>query len=192
MINALSSHYDIRLFGPQHRFDRVLRDSDAVAFPGGIGDSDTWDQLAVGGRHDVREFVHRGGRYLGICMGAYWAGRHYFDLLRDVDAVQYIKQPGAEITKDGWHTARVQWRGDLEDMFFWDGTAFVKTGGAAFKTVAWYDNGDAMAIIQGNVGLIGCHPESEQHWYKGDIKDRWHRGRHHKLLLKFVNKLMEN
>lgn len=191
MINALSSHYDVRLFGPQHRFDGVLRDSDAVAFPGGIGDSDTWDQLAVGGHHDVREFVHRGGRYLGICMGAYWAGRHYFDLLRDVEAVQYINRPGAEITKDGWHTARVLWKDRIEDMFFWDGTAFVSNGGA-FKTVAWYNNGDAMAIIQGNVGLIGCHPESEQHWYKGDIKDQWHRGRHHKLLLKFVNKLMEN
>jgi glutamine amidotransferase-like uncharacterized protein len=192
MINALSSHYDVRLFGPQHRFEKVLKEADAVAFPGGIGDSDTWDQLAKRGRHAVREFVYYGGKYLGICMGAYWAGHHYFDLLDGIDAVQYIKRPGAEITKDGWHTAVVDWRGSYERMFFWDGTAFVDEGAGPFKTVASYDNGDPMAIIQDNVGLIGCHPESEEHWYKGDLKEDWHRGRHHKLLLKFVNKLMEN
>ena len=32
-----------------------------------------------------------------------------------------------------------------------------------FQTIARYKNGDPMAIMQGNVGLIGCHPESEKH-----------------------------
>jgi hypothetical protein len=49
-----------------------------------------------------------------------------------------------------------------------------------------------MAIIQGNVGLIGCHPESLEYWYNDYkyIKEHWHNERHHKLLLNFVNKLV--
>jgi hypothetical protein len=50
-----------------------------------------------------------------------------------------------------------------------------------------------MAIIQNRIGLIGCHPESEEFWYAGYswLKNKYHAGRHHKLLLDFVNKLME-
>ena len=52
---------------------------------------------------------------------------------------------------------------------------------------------EAMAIIQNRVGLIGCHPESEQFWYDSYswMRPHWHHGRHHQLLPEFVNKLME-
>ena len=61
-----------------------------------------------------------------------------------------------------------------------------------FNTIAKYSNGDPMAIIQDRIGLIGCHPESEESWYdKPYLKDHWHRGKHHNLLLDFVDKLME-
>jgi hypothetical protein len=48
-----------------------------------------------------------------------------------------------------------------------------------------------MAIMQGNIGLIGCHPESEKFWYDGWswMKPHWHDRRHHRLLLDFVNQL---
>ena len=48
-----------------------------------------------------------------------------------------------------------------------------------------------MAILQGAVGLIGCHPESEAHWYHSKIlKTAWHEFRHHGLLLNFVNTML--
>jgi hypothetical protein len=47
-----------------------------------------------------------------------------------------------------------------------------------------------MAIIQGNIGVIGCHPESLDYWYeKKYMRNRWHKGRHHELLLGFVDEL---
>jgi hypothetical protein len=54
---------------------------------------------------------------------------------------------------------------------------------------ARYANGDPMAIIKGNVGLIGCHPEAPLYWYEkpwGYINEHWNGGRHHDLLLNFV------
>jgi hypothetical protein len=75
-------------------------------------------------------------------------------------------------------------------MYFYDGAAF--TGPGSFETVARYANGDAMAIIQDRVGLIGCHPEADQHWYNyySWMRRQWHGGQHH-LLLKFVDQLMQ-
>ena len=51
-------------------------------------------------------------------------------------------------------------------------------------------NSDPMAIIHKNIGLIGCHLESEQWWYdKKYLEPHWHRGIHYGLLLDFVNSL---
>jgi hypothetical protein len=63
-----------------------------------------------------------------------------------------------------------------------------------FKTVATYANGDAMAVIQKRIGLIGCHPESEEFWYQQPswMRSYYHGGRHHSLLLNFANQLMQS
>ena len=73
-------------------------------------------------------------------------------------------------------------------MYFYDGCAFT---GNHFQTVARYANGDPMAIIQNNIGIIGCHPEATPHWYdsyswmRGNFVNKQH------LLLEFVNKVFE-
>jgi hypothetical protein len=76
-------------------------------------------------------------------------------------------------------------------MFWYDGCALVGDTDK-FKTVATYANGDAMAIIQHRIGLIGCHPESEQFWYDSYswMRGKYHNGQHHKILLNFVQELM--
>jgi hypothetical protein len=51
-----------------------------------------------------------------------------------------------------------------------------------------------MAIIQGRIGIIGCHPEAPLYWYETPwqyINKYYHGGRHHELLLNFVNELTE-
>ena len=52
-------------------------------------------------------------------------------------------------------------------------------------------NDDPMAIIQNNIGIIGCHPEATKHWFDGYswMRNKYHN--HHNLLLEFVNELME-
>ena len=132
--------------------------------------------------------MQNGGKYLGVCMGAYWASKHYFNLLNGVDVKQYITRPKAEVRRSYQTTLKVTWNRKETEMYFFDGCAFVGDG---FKTVARYSNGDPMAIIQKNVGLIGCHPESRETWYKKKyMRNRWHGGEHHKLLQEFVDALL--
>jgi hypothetical protein len=75
-------------------------------------------------------------------------------------------------------------------MFFYDGCSLVGDG-KTYEVIAKYSNGDAAAIIQGRIGLIGPHPESDSYWYdKAYLQPYWHEYQHHKLLLSFVDRLM--
>jgi len=188
IIKALSSHYRFKLFSRDEVEPSFFDDVDCVCFPGGYGDCDRYDTLMTWNCDAVRNFVNRGGKFLGICMGAYWADRDYLDILDGVRVVQYIKQPNTDTRRPHPKAMPVNWMGNNQRMYFYDGCAFV---GDNMDVVATYPNGDAMAIIQGQVGLIGCHLESEQWWYdKQYLKPHWHENKQHQLLLNFVNTLM--
>jgi glutamine amidotransferase-like uncharacterized protein len=191
IIKALSSEYEFRLFSKNEMERGFFDDVDMVTFPGGFGDSDTYHKLLKPNKKAIRDFVNKGGRYLGICMGAYWAGSHYFNILDSVDAVQYITRPGTDTRRPHAKNVKINWKGTDTEMFFYDGCALV--GNGKYDLVATYPNGDPMAIIQNRIGLIGCHPESEKFWYDSYswMKGKYHNGEHHHLLLDFVNKLME-
>ena len=192
IIKALSSHYNFKIF-TRHKLEHgFFDDVDMVAFPGGFGNSDSYDYLLGNSADLVRNFVQRGGKYLGICMGAYWAGHHYFNILSDIDVVQYYKQPTADTRRPHTKAMSVTWEGQSDKMFFNDGCTFVSNN-TDYKTIATYANGDAMAIIQNNIGLIGCHPESEQFWYDSykQMAGHWHQYRHHALLLEFADRLFK-
>jgi glutamine amidotransferase-like uncharacterized protein len=133
----------------------------------------------------VRNYVKQGGKYLGICMGAYWASSDYFDILHNVKVDQYIKRPNTDTHRPHPKAMPVLWNNELHRMYFYDGCAFE---GNNFKIVATYPNMDPMAIIQNRIGLIGCHPESNKYWYnKKYLEPHWHQGIHYKLLLEFIN-----
>lgn len=189
MLAALSSKYDCAIFTQSDLPNIDLNEYIAVAFPGGIGDSDTFYNIftrRISNR--IAEYISNGGKYLGICMGAYWASHWYFDLLDKIQVVQYIKQCSADVKRSFGTVANVNWNGQTA-MYFYDGCTFVGSG--EYKTLASYANGNPMAIIQGNIGLIGCHPESQEFWYdKSYLKKHWHNGKHHELLLQFVDELV--
>ena len=191
IINALSSDYNFKIFSKNELEDVFFDNVDMVAVPGGIGDADSFSNLFKYNADPVRKFVQRGGRYLGICMGAYWAGSNYLDILDSVDAVQYITQPNTDTRRPHAKAIDIKWNGHPDRMFFYDGCALVGNH-KKFETIATYANGDSMAIIQNRIGLIGSHPESEKFWYDGYswMKTHWHNGRHHPLLLDFANSLM--
>ena len=190
IIKSLSPHYSFKIFTRHDLETDFFDDVDCVCFPGGFGDAGKFDYLTAEHQTRIKKFVEQGGKYLGICMGAYWAGSEYFNILDNVDAVQYITRPGTDTRRPHAKALPVTWNGELHKMFFYDGCALV--GNGEYTTVATYANGDAMAIMQNNIGLIGCHPESEQHWYKSYswMKPHYHNGVHHQLLLEFVNELM--
>ena len=187
---ALSGEHEIVLIGLRDLRLTILQQFDLVIFPGGRGEASHFHTLFRHHIESVRSYVKRGGRYLGICMGAYWADVHYFNLLHDLRCAQYITRPDAEIRRSYPTLSRIQWNGQNQTMYFFDGCTFVGDL-AQTEVIATYANGEPMAIIQNNVGVIGCHPESEAHWYHSKaLKRAWHEYRHHKLLLDFVNQML--
>lgn len=190
IMKSLGDKYNFKLFSNNRLENNFFDDVDMIAVPGGIGDSDSYKNLFKHNEKRVINFVNRGGKYLGICMGAYWAGSHYLDILDNVDAVQYITRPKTDTRRPHAKNIEINWDGDNTNMFFYDGCALVGDGN--YETIATYANGDSMAIIQKNIGLIGCHLESEQFWYDSYswLKGKYHNGEHHALLLKFVDRLM--
>ena len=192
VIRALSPYYNFKLFSKNRVEDVFFNDVDMIVVPGGIGDADTFKQLFKNNGFWVQQFIASGGRYLGICMGAYWAGSHYLNVLDSVDAVQYLKRPGADTRRPHAKHISVTWRGQLNQMFWYDGCALVGDN-TKFETVATYVNGDAMAIIQDRIGLIGCHLEADQFWYDGYswMHKHW-AGGHHAQLAEFADQLMQS
>ena len=187
IIHSLESKYRFKLFTKHEIEEKFFNDVDAVMFGGGIGDSDSFRHLLKENKRDVKNFVRSGGKYIGICMGGYWAGSEYFNLLQDCDSVQYIKQPNTDTRRPHAKNLDVMWEGRKEKMFFYDG--FAVTDGD-YEIVAKYMNGDAMAVIQNNIGIIGCHPEATNHWYDSYS---WMKGKYeskHHLLLDFVQKIV--
>jgi glutamine amidotransferase-like uncharacterized protein len=190
IIKALGSQYNFKIFSKNELEDDFFDDVQMIAVPGGFGDSDSYDRLFNYNAYRVKEFVKNGGHYLGICMGAYWAGKHYLNILDDVEVEQYIKRSNADTRRPHAKNIPIIWNGVDDSMFFYDGCAF---GPGQYDIVAKYMNDDPMAIIKGRIGLIGCHPESQLHWYESYswMKGKYHNGRHHTQLLEFVNKLMK-
>ena len=191
VIQSLQSQYNFKIFGKNALEKNFFDNVDMIAVPGGFGDADTYRKLFKHNADRVRDFVDCGGRYLGICMGAYWAGSHYLNILDEVDAVQYLSRPATDTRRPHAKNISITWRGQPMNMFWYDGCALVGNT-SKFETVATYANGDAMAIIQNRIGLIGCHPESEKFWYDSYswMPKHWHNNQHHQLLLDFVNRLM--
>ena len=192
IMQALGNHYNFKIF-TRHELEADFFDNvDMIAVPGGIGDASSFERLFAYNGDRVRDFVSNGGAYLGICMGAYWAGKHYLNILDDVDAVQYITQPNSDTRRPHAKNIKINWQGTPDCMFFYDGCALIGDN-TKFETIATYANGDAMAVTQGRVGLIGCHPESEKHWYESYswMRGQYHNGQHHTLLSAFVDRLIK-
>ena len=192
IIEALNPYYRFKMFTRHEVEDDFFDDVDIVCFPGGFGDASSFDYLTVQNKSAILKFITNGGYYLGICMGAYWAGSHYFNILDKVDAVQYITRPNTDTRRPHAKNIAVTWNDKEDNMFFYDGCALVGSG--SFTTVATYANNDPMAIIQNNIGIIGCHPESTKHWYQSYswMQPHYHNGLHHKLLLDFVSDLCKS
>ena len=190
VIQALEPDYRFKIFSKQRLESDFFDDVDIVCIPGGLGDATSYDFLMRENADRIRDFVLRGGRYLGICMGAYWAGPQFLNLLNDLDADQYIRRPGTDTHRPHAKALKVDWKGQEEHMFFYDGCSIF--GNGEFETVATYSNGDNMAGYQRRIGMIGCHPESELHWYNSYkyMLPHWHHRRHHDLLLDFTDELM--
>lgn len=199
--------YEAKMIGPhsypylEFKADNLYK-ATCFVVPGGLGDADQFDIRLTKSSKLVNDYVRNGGRYLGICQGSYFAGQHYFKLLKDIDAAQYIKRRGASIKRDGPAVVELFWDGMNsifpKPMYFHDGAAFVPLSSNAEADVfARYTNGDVAALIQkcdkGKVGVFGPHPEAMKWWFYSQHKlhEYWKNAVQHECMYKFVDKLLK-
>jgi glutamine amidotransferase-like uncharacterized protein len=170
LLRSSSHHLDVRYVGPREelRLDAATLAGAAVyAQPGGGRLGPAYRRM----RHHrgvLRDYVARGGRYLGFCLGGYLAGATPgFDLLPG-DTDRYAGSPGADVVATGDTTVEVRWRGRPRTLFFQDGPAF-HVAADDLTVLARYRN-DAIAagvaaFGAGRVGVVGPHPEAGPDWF---------------------------
>ncbi|MER7442460.1 BPL-N domain-containing protein [Micromonospora avicenniae] len=163
--------FDVRYVGPDEDLPlshRTLAEAALYAQPGG-GSLKRGYRHLKGHRDDIRQFVHSGGRYLGICLGGYLAGHTPGFALLPGDTDQYIASSGATIDSQKNTVVRVSWRGRRRTLFFQDGPYFWLPPNARADILATYLNGTIAAMVThfgaGRVGVVGPHPEATDDWY---------------------------
>ena len=188
IIESLEKNYSFKMFSKHEVEENFFDDVDAVVFPGGIGNSNSYYSLLSENEEVIKQYVLSGGKYIGICMGGYWAGSNYFNLLQGCDTVQYIKSINTDTKRPHPKNLDVIWKSKEEKMFFYDGFSVTKGN---YDVYASYKNGDPMAIIQENIGIIGCHPEATKYWYDSYswMKNKFVSKQH--LLLEFVDEVFK-
>jgi hypothetical protein len=130
---------------------------------------------------DMRDFVARGGWYLGFCLGAFLAGPDTgFGLIPEGDkAAREIERPNAQVDDMEDTVIQVDWtfstgkkQGTTERerwLYFQDGAAFILSDHSPTTVLARYSqNGDVASTLnafgQGWVANVGPHPEADQSW----------------------------
>lgn len=166
--------FDVRTAGPAG--DRPLRealsDPDTVLFahPGASGDDEAAFRRLRADKGAIRRFVHGGGCYLGVCMGAFLVERGFLNLV-GLAVEEYWSRPGADPSTPDPALVTVRWRGAERRMYFQDGGVIRPTRRALAETeiLATYADGTVAACVtrcgDGAVGVVGPHPEAPPSWF---------------------------
>ncbi|OIN48364.1 BPL-N domain-containing protein [Pseudomonas costantinii] len=177
-LQRLSPNYQIDFVGADEAIDitpQSLARYDLYVQPGGGQDiPGALDSLGDARAQSIRDYVAKGGRYLGLCMGAYLADNSNLGLIpHDLDSE--AGRPGFEVPGIADAAVRVKWDGKPDSVFYQDGPYFPKPDAASpYTPLATYQNGDVAAARytyeKGVVVLSGPHPEAGPEWFeKADI-----------------------
>ncbi|WP_448951501.1 BPL-N domain-containing protein [Labrys neptuniae] len=126
--------------------------------------------LGKAGIQAVRDYVASGGRYLGICMGAYLATDFGFDIVEG-ETDSEVGRPNFPVSDIGNYVVPMKWKGLPVWVYYQDGPYLPKnTGNPGFREFAHYKNGDLAAARysfgKGSATLVGPHPEATSDWYE--------------------------
>jgi hypothetical protein len=118
----------------------------------------------------LRRYLRAGGRYWGVCGGAFLAARLGIVPVR-VETYSSNPRP---------HLEKVRWYGRLRWMFYQGGPRFIRTSpDAPIKVIAIYSDGSIAAFVhrvgKGKVIVTGPHPEATRSWLiaKGVSPSGW-------------------
>lgn len=171
-IEHLDPRYRVDFIGPQETIDitpATLRRYALYVQPGGGQDIPAaLESLGDARVAALRDFVAQGGRYLGLCMGAYLADANNLALIPE-ELDSEVGRPGFAVTTIDDEAVAVRWAGHDDHVFFQDGPYLPPSRARGFATLATYANGDIAAARytfgQGIVVLSGPHPEADASWF---------------------------
>jgi hypothetical protein len=123
----------------------------------------------------LKQHIAKGGRYVGICAGAYlaekWinqdAGEHGLDIFPGV-IDNYSKNKSARLIRTHWNAQNIdRW------VYFQDGPALIPDKGAPVTVLATFVKTKSPAAVifsygRGKVGLVSPHLEASQEWFQDD------------------------
>ena len=148
---------------------------DVYVQPGGSDDvAETLDALSSAQIDALRRFVSRGGRYLGICAGAYLAARYTSKAEgRPAFGLVPIDEMPAEVETAAPSLVAIHW-GTQRRMVYNQSSPHMGTrapGGV--RVLARYVSTHRIAALAGRFGrgkvvLIGPHLEADESWYADD------------------------
>ncbi|QWP79258.1 hypothetical protein J5226_01675 [Lysobacter sp. K5869] len=173
-IERLSPRYRVDFVGEDERIDitpATLSQYDVYAQPGGGQDIPGALESLGDARIDaVHDYVARGGRYLGICMGAYLASASGLGLIPH-ELNSEVGRRGFPVATSDDAVVAVRWEGRKETVFYQDGPYLLRPANdPGFRTIATYANNDLAAarytLGKGLVVLSGPHPEADESWFE--------------------------
>jgi glutamine amidotransferase-like uncharacterized protein len=143
--------------------------------PGGSDDIDeTLDALSNKQIKALQQFIRQGGSYLGICAGAYLAGR-YSDQnsKKPAFALIDISEVDAEIASAKANLLPVIWQGQTRWLYNQSGPHLGQHAPAGAQVLGRYQRSGRIAGLltrygQGKVMLLGPHLEAGRDWYRAD------------------------
>jgi len=168
------SGFRVQLIRAGEISSEILSKASIFAVPGGEEEADVKNALFPGEAERIRDFVNRGGSYLGVCLGAYLAA----NWMSDRESQHGLQLFDGEIrnhspTKEA-RMEDVTWQGHHRWLYFQDGPEFSLSASSTNPTDIWaYYKTGAIAALQtkfgtGRVGLIGPHLEADQTWWDED------------------------
>lgn len=175
MLRSSKYKFRIRYVGPNEAYKVVPSSFAGVSLyvqPGGDTSVARADKLLGSAAQQViKDYVGRGGHYLGICQGAYLAGTDPgMGMLSPGNTGQYIATKGASTHSEGDTVIPIKWGKKKIYMYFQDGAYIIPSKARGEKILAKYTNGKVAALSKpfgrGRIGVIGPHPEAPKSWYR--------------------------
>ncbi len=165
---ALRAGLKVVLVKPSQIKPELFDDAVVWIQPGGDA-IEVANAISASKKQEIKDFIAKGGNYLGFCAGAFFAD-HKVDDENTISGLEIL--PG--VTKDYTKDKRpmilpLLWYGKTRFLYFEEGAAIYPDGSQlGVNVLANYMNGAPATVTfthgLGRVALSGAHPEAPNDW----------------------------